>query len=406
MNSNYDLIVIGAGPAGSTAARIAAQRGLSVLVLEQKRVVGYPSHCAGGLMTLILDHMGLIPVVKDAIRARIRKFKVHSPHMLSTSHDFNRNIGYIVDRPLFDKLLCEEAKRKGAEILTQAKAIGLKQDSSAFNQVIFKYKNETQKVKSRIVIGADGVSSNVAKWAGLRIPRKYMGIGYSHNAENLKNISADTVEIYFLSSLPGGYAWIFPQGNGCANVGLGGYHSGTYLKKLFHWFCKKHSIASNKLSNIELKDYTGGIIPGSKIPPKTTFNYGMIVGDSANQVDSISGEGIRLALKCGSLAGHVAVAAVKYNQPSFIHNYHRLWKKNLGLELRASYILRHFLLRFGAQDWDLFVKAISQSNLNLLFKKRRWVLLFFQTLLRTPSILKPFRKVFLPLPKHVKLISK
>jgi len=406
MKETYDLTIIGAGPAGSTAARIAAQKGLSVLVLEQKRVIGYPSHCAGGLLTLILDHMQLIPIVKDAIKARIRKFQVHSPLMRSISHDFKRNIGYIVDRPTFDQLLCDEASRNGADILTQARAIGLKRDSKAFNQVLFKYKNETHNVRSRIIIGADGVASNVAKWTGISIPRKYLGIGYSYNAENLRNISSDTIEIYFLSALPGGFAWIFPQGIDKANVGLGGYNSGTYMRKIFEWFKRKHRIASSKLSRVRLTDYTGGIIPGSKIPSRTTFDYGMIVGDAANQVDALTGEGIRLALICGELAGQIAAFGIKKNDLSYIHNYHKLWRKRTFLELYLSRILRYLFLRFNSEDFDIFVKAISRTNLNILFNKRRWIPLFLHSILKTPSVLKPFRKIFQPLPQHVKVMSK
>jgi digeranylgeranylglycerophospholipid reductase len=401
---DYDLTVIGAGPAGSIAARVAAQYGLSVLVVEQKKIVGYPSHCAGGILTNILDNMRLTSVVKKSIRARIQTIQVCSPTMQMVRHRFKKPIGWIVDRPLFDQSLLEDAHRKGAEILTQTQAIGLIKERNTFNQVIIKNKDGVQRINTKIIIGADGVANNVAKWAGLSIPRKF-GIGFGYNAEHLTNIAADTVEIYFLSAIPSGYAWIFPRGADTANIGVGGYNSGTYMKAVFAWFRQKHAVAAVKLGDARLINYTGGIVPGSRIPCKTTFNYGMIVGDAANQVNLMTGEGIRLSLICGELAGTSAVTAIKGNNLSLIHQYQKLWHDKAFIELLASQILRHFFLRFGAADYDLFVDAISRVNLDLIFNKRRWAALLFQGLLRTPAALKIIRNGFRSLPFFVKLFQ-
>ncbi len=403
--ADYDLVVIGAGPAGSMAARITARYGLSVLVLEQKKVVGYPSHCAGGILTPILDHIGLAATVKNSIRAQIRKIKLISPLGRSVTHQFNRKIGYVVDRPAFDQLLIRDAQQKGAELLTQTRAIGLKRDNDAYNQVIIKHKNEIQKIQTRIIIGADGVASNVAKWVGLSIPRIYSGIGFGYNAENILNISPDTVEIYFLSAIPGGYAWIFPKGTESANIGVGGYNTGTYMHKVFEWFRLKHPIVSTKLRQVRLMEYTGGIVPGSKMPRKTTFNWGICCGNAANQVDSLTGEGIRLALICGDLGGKIAISAIQQNNLSLIHNYHKLMQRKIGLELAVSYFLRHFLLRSNAEDYDSFVQAISKMNLNLVFNKRTWIPLFFQGISRTPSVLKIIKSAFRSLPPIIKSSS-
>jgi len=401
--NTYDLVVIGAGPAGSMAARVAAQYGLKVLVLEQRRTVGYPSHCAGGILSLILDRMGVRSIVNNSIRALIENIRLFSPSGEQASQSFRKSIGYIVDRPSFDQLLMNDAQQKGAELQTQTRAIGLEGDKYSFNQVVVKSKTEIQKIKTRMIIGADGIASNIAKWAGISVSRKYLGIGFGYNAQNVKDILPNTVEIYFISHLPGGYAWIFPQGAEMANIGVGGYNDGTYMRKVFEFFRRKHPIASTKLRDARLIEYTGGIVPGSKVPLKTTFNYGMIAGDAANQVDYLTGEGIRLALISGDLAGKVAVSAFRTGDFSLIHNYHKLMQKTLFLELFASYILRHFLLHCYESDYDNFIHAISKINLNLLFDKRKWIPLFLQGILKSPSVIKIVRNTFRSLPSHVKL---
>ena len=399
----YDLVVIGAGPAGSMAARVAAHYGFSTLVLEQRRIVGYPSHCAGGILSLILDKMGLIPIVKSSICSLIENIAIHSPGGRQALHSFRSPIGYIVDRPSFDQLLMKDAQRRGAELRTQTRAIGLEGDHRVFHEVVIKSGNEVQKIKTKIIIGADGIAANVAKWAGLPVSRQYLGSGFGFNADHMKNISQNTVEIYFLNYLPGGYAWIFPRGSETANVGVGGYNTGSYMRKIFEWFRTRHPIASRKLHAARLTDYTGGIVPGSKVPRRTTFNYGLIVGDAANQVDYLSGEGIRPALICGDLAGRVATSALQEENLALIHSYHKLMQKTLCLELLASYLIRHFLLHFNDLDYDSFVQAISKTNLDLIFDKRKWVPLFFQGVLKSPSLIKVVRHVIKSLPPQVKL---
>ncbi|MHA1267730.1 MAG: NAD(P)/FAD-dependent oxidoreductase [Candidatus Helarchaeota archaeon] len=407
MIAQYDVIVVGAGPAGAIAAKKAAEAGVSVLLIDQKEKIGVPSHCAGGILTLILDQMGLFSVVKKSIRAEIHAFKVYSPHLKSASYRFQRKIGYVVDRPSFDQLLCSFAQKNGVEVLPNTRAIGVKRRYDG-NELIIRRRDEKsiQTIHTKVLIGADGIASTIARSIGLNIPRKYIGIGYSYNAANLTKISPDTVEIYFLPALLAGYAWIFPHGKGRANIGLGGYQNGRFLKKLFKLFQEKHPISAPKLGNAQLLNYTGGIIPGSRLPSRTTFNYGMLVGDAANQVNPLSGEGIRLALKCGSLAGQLAAYAIKSGKLPYIHHYHKLWHKMVGLELTASYLLRHFLFRFTANDLDLLVEAISRSNLNLLSKKNRWILLFLQTFLSSPSLIRPFRKIGRALPLTIKLQAK
>ncbi len=399
---DYDLVVVGAGPAGAVAACSAAQHGLSVLIVEQKKEVGYPSHCAGGILTAVLENMQLKPVVKDAIKVEIKNVQMTSPSGFSTLLEFTRTIGYVIDRPAFDQRLVQLAQKHGAELQTQTKAIGLNKTESNYNELVLKHKNETRSVFTRIIIGADGIASNVAKWTGLKIPQKYAGIGFGHNAEKITNIEPDTVEIYFLGALPGGYAWIFPQGPHSANIGVGGYNTGTYMQKIFNWARTQHPTFSTKVLNADLKQYTGGILPGSKLPRKTTFNYGMIIGDACNHLDPLTGEGIRLSLICGDLSGKIAAWAIKSGNLNHVHRYHKLMQKRIGLEFYLGYFLRHFLLRSTAEDYDRFIRAISKIDLNPVFNKKKWLPIFIRGCLKTPSVLKLIRSGFHSLPSHVK----
>ncbi len=404
--TDYDLIVVGAGPAGSMAARKAAKFGLSVLVLEQKKVVGYPSHCAGGILTNILDNMNLISIVKPSICSQIQKVRTISPFGEAFTHEFGEKIGYIVDRPTFDQLLIKDAQRKGAELFTQARVIGLKKTDNHFNQVLIKQNDKISTLTTKLIIGADGVSSNIAQWTGLKVPHNYIGIGHGYNANNVANLSPDTIEIYFIETIPGGYAWIFPRGDESANIGVGGYNTGIYVKKIFNWFKNYHPVASLMLKNAHLTSYTGGIVPGSKLPNKSTFNFGMIVGDACNHVEPLSGEGIRLALHCGDLAGHIAALAVQHDDLSKVHIYHYHMQKKTSLELTLGYYIRYFLIRANASDYDTFIKAISKLDLNSILDKRKWIPFLLKALVKTPSALKILRTAFSSPPPSIKTHKK
>ncbi|MGE5439394.1 MAG: NAD(P)/FAD-dependent oxidoreductase, partial [Bacteroidota bacterium] len=165
MKAEYDLIVVGAGPAGSIAAKFAAEKGISVLMLEKDRDVGYPVRCGEAVSKAGVEEF-LTPDPKW-IASSIDKFSLISPDNSEVIIGFT-DTGYILERRVFDYELARMASNAGAEVLTRAYVSGLLMEDGRVSGVKYQYRGEEKEVRAKIVIAADGVESRVGRWAGLK----------------------------------------------------------------------------------------------------------------------------------------------------------------------------------------------------------------------------------------------
>ena len=154
MKTNYDIIVAGAGPAGSMAARFAAEQGVSVLMLEKDRDIGYPVRCGEAVSKAGVEEF--IPSDDKWISARIRQFSLNSPDGTEVIVEFD-DAGYVLERRIFDYELAKTAANAGAEILTRAYVNGLIIEDDKVAGIKYEFRGEQKELRSKIVIGADGV---------------------------------------------------------------------------------------------------------------------------------------------------------------------------------------------------------------------------------------------------------
>ena len=220
MRNEYDIIVVGAGPAGSTAARFAASKGVSVIILEKDRDVGYPVRCGEAI-----TKKGLEEFIEPSVRfisSHINKFSMISPDDTEVILPLEET-GFVLERRIFDYELSKLAVKKGAEILTRAYVNGLIFENDKVAGVKYEYRGEQKELRSKIVIAADGVESRVGRWAGIKTHTDF------RDMESCVQITAaeipvdpNTCYFYFGEEYaPKGYFWIFPKANGAANIGLG-----------------------------------------------------------------------------------------------------------------------------------------------------------------------------------------
>ena len=220
-----DVLVVGAGPAGSSAAKHAALNGAKVLMVEKKSEIGAPKRCAEGVSKDGLINLGIEPssrwvaseidgvrlVSPGGIDAWLTKDTVKLPEM-----------GYVVERKVFDKFMAMDAARAGADTMIKTLAKGLEKRE---DHVLVKAERmgEEIEIKTKIVIGADGPESRVGRWGGLKttVKPKNMESGAQFEMVGVEMENPNALEFYFGSVAPGGYAWIFPKGDDIANVGLG-----------------------------------------------------------------------------------------------------------------------------------------------------------------------------------------
>ncbi len=389
MKAFYDVVVVGGGPAGSVAAWHAARGGASVLLLEKDRDIGPPVRCAEGVgaegLKLIIEPR------EHFIENRIEGVNLFAPNGRKV-HMETDDIGFVLNRKVFDRYLAEVAAKSGAEIHTKAYVDGLLFDDGKVAGVTFLSQGRRFSVRSHIVIGADGVESRVGRWAGIRTQLKLKDLETCAQY-TLANISVDAryCDFYFSRELaPGGYLWIFPKGDGIANVGLGisgaDAQKGASPKRLLDRFLAEHFPGAAILTTT-----IGGVPVASTL--KQIVKPGlMLVGDAARQANPVSGGGIVSGMIAGKLAGQTAAEAVSKGNFSerFLKRYEKRWYQEEGNNHKTFYRIKEAIYRLSDDD----LNKIAESFLALPEEDRTLGALFKTALFRRPELVFDAMMVF------------
>ena len=222
--SRYDVVVVGAGPAGSEVARVVAARGLSVLLVEKRQEIGSPVRCAEGV-----GHVALAEFIEPDpawISAEITGAYYcasQDGHTEDMRFGGGEQVGYVLERRVFDRVLAERAVAAGASVVVKTPVSGLLCEDGRVSGVLVEVRGNLQEIDCSVVVGADGVESWVGRWAGLntRLARRDSMPCAQYLLSGI-DIDPGCMQYYVGQDLaPGGYAWIFPKGDGRANVGLG-----------------------------------------------------------------------------------------------------------------------------------------------------------------------------------------
>lgn len=386
MKAKYDIIVVGAGPAGSIAARSAAEQGISVLLLEKDRDVGYPVRCGEAISKAGVEEF--ISLNDKWIAAKISKFSFNAPDGSEVIIDFGE-AGYVLERRIFDYELARTAADAGAQILTRAYVNGLLFDNEKVSGVKFEHNGEQKEIKAKVVIAADGVESRVGRWAGLKthIDFRDMESAVQVTAANIP-VDQNTLYFYFGKDVaPNGYFWIFPKGNNKANIGLG--VSGLIgKKKSAQSFLD--DFMNKRYPNAPVLTKIAGGVPCSVTLDKISAPGIMLVGDAARQVNPLSGGGIASGMIGGSIAGRIAAESVKQNKPGHILSYDKAWHDRLGKRHETFDRIKEGIYNFSDEKFN----NIARSVLKIPIEKRTLGKVFTTALMNNPSLLVDIAKVF------------
>ncbi|WP_321429105.1 NAD(P)/FAD-dependent oxidoreductase [uncultured Methanolobus sp.] len=372
MKSEYDVVVIGAGPAGSITAKTVAKKGLSVLLIEKRQEIGDPVRCAEGVSKVWLrkhiepDHRWICADVKGS--------RIYTPDgtMIEMAEEIaGGEVGYVLERKIFDRALAYEASKAGAEVMVKTRATGLIIENGFVKGVNVSHLGQSYDIKAKIVVGADGVESKVGRWAGIDTAIKPIDIETC--AQYLMSgtgIDQDYCYFYLGNEIaPAGYVWIFPKGNGMANVGIGilgnksgnGKHAIDYL----------NDFVSKNYPDAKILELDVGGVPVSGSIEKTIANGLMLVGDAARQSDPITGGGIVNAMETGKIAGEVAYNAISKGDYSTdaLNEYEEKWRETVGREIDNSLIVKDTFTKFSDKELNSLghsLKGVNFSSMSLL----------------------------------------
>lgn len=363
-----DVLVIGAGPAGSSAAKHAARGGADVLMIDRKSEIGSPKRCAEGVSKEGLKKLGIEPSPRWIAR-ELSNVRLVAPD--GTDVKLNEETvklpeaGYILERKVFDKHMAMDAAREGAKIMVKTLAKDLKREEDSF-VVTAECMGETFQIKASIVIGADGPESRVGRFAGLKTAAKPKNMESAAQFEmvGVELEDNNSLEFYFGSVAPGGYAWIFPKGDDIANVGLGVLTTETDKSAYQHLVEFVESCPATK--NAQAVELNVGGDPVGGMNKKLVTNNMMIVGDAAGHVNPLTGGGINTALEAGLYAGEVAAAAVKEGDFSKkrLEEYQKLCEENIGKSFDKYLKSKEYLLSLSDEELDEVAKAFQNVELD------------------------------------------
>ncbi|MCK5342803.1 MAG: NAD(P)/FAD-dependent oxidoreductase, partial [Candidatus Heimdallarchaeota archaeon] len=265
MNINTDIVIIGSGPAGSSTAITIAKNGGKVLLVDRKTHVGIPVQC-GEAIGKSGAKIAELDVPPESIRSEVRGFRVFSPSGKYIDYAKKEPDGYVVDRRVFDKELFAKAVEYGADTLLGFNIQDLLWNDDKIAGVKGRMHGEAVEVRAKIVIGADGVNSTIARKSKLRrfIKPADIDVSVGYEMVNVDYDDEQLLEFFFGSRIaPRGYVWIFPKGNGRANVGIGigGGTSDETAKTRLERFVKSDPIGSKQLKNARIVEFRIGAIP-------------------------------------------------------------------------------------------------------------------------------------------------
>jgi digeranylgeranylglycerophospholipid reductase len=328
---NYEIVVIGAGPAGSRAARLLAERGFSVLLLEKRDRIGYPVRCAEAVGPRAVVER-FITLDDSLISAEINGVKVVAPDGQIFEAEMPA-ICFIVDRELFDHRLADHAIQAGADLRTGHQAVDLIVKNGAVGGVRVKELKSSSEyeVSSRIVVGADGVESLSPRWAGIKKSfRPHEVLSCAQELIEGDTLPADRIEFHLGSKhSPGGYAWVFPKGNGRANVGLGVNATMTRGKTALEYL--DGFITHRCPGGSHKRLVVGGCEVARGLERLVADGY-VAVGEAAHQNNPFSGGGIVNALEAADMAAETITDALRSGSTSraALEPYERAWKRSVG----------------------------------------------------------------------------
>ena len=364
-----DVIVVGAGPAGAVAARYAAEGGAEVVILEKRPEVGVPVRCGEGLAPDFFREIG-IETSPDWIRNRVKGARFISPegHIWTIEGEYvSDEVGLVVDRDRFDKMLAEKAIKAGAKLHLNCRVTGVIMRDGVVSGVRYRKDGLNGEIRCSVLIAADGYESRVAWWSGVDTVLDPGDICtcFEYTLAGA-NVSPDYCDFYFGSNMaPGGYVWMFPKGGNVANVGLGlllsRVDSPGSPRRYLDEFISSHSVFREASP---INTIAGGVSVSRPVECTVTDGL-MVVGDAARMVDPLTGGGVANACIAAKIAGEVAARAIrdKNGSKEFLMAYDTAWRERLEEKMYRNYMAKEFLLKQTDETVDRVVEALGSTTM-------------------------------------------
>jgi len=382
MSIKCDVLVVGGGPAGSSAARAASIQGAkTILVEKQKIITNVP--CAEGIGSYLFPFLPF-KIPKDQLIWNINGilFSDGETQIIQKNHFYK---AWSINRGKFDNFLLQMAKKNGSKIMMNSELTDLKMfDNKKVNKAYITNDKKQIIIEPEIIIAADGVESTVAKKLGL-IKETEDSIGHvvSWEMKNVDNIYPHLEQMFFGNFAPRAYAYVFPKSKNTANIGVGSTKGDENLDKYFEIFTNE--IIKNQVKNAVKTINRSGKAPIKKRIDNIRYKNIIFTGDSANQNFKPYEEGILPSIICGDIAGNIAAKKdisryekiVNKKFKNQFNQSNKIIKKMYSIDKiddkKRDLIMMYLYAFMETEEIDKLSKKNVEEIKEILFKKSRHV---------------------------------
>ena len=357
---DFDVVVVGGGPAGSSAARIAAENKCTVALIEKEKEIAETVRTSGVTWISDIKKFG----IPEECYNPIKKFSFCSPkNSVKISGEIAK--AAVLDVRKTYRFLANRAKTSGSELFTSTNVTEvLKDDTGKCVGVIAKSDGKQIQFNSKVVIDASGFVSVIAKELGYVTQWKKFGAGAEFEVKTEKLEHDNWWLMVGQEYSPAGYAWIFPTSKDTARigVGIGKPDSDVDPTVRLNELLEKKLGPIKDLGNIEKIEFHYGLIPNDGVSRKTVYDNLILVGDSAGQANPLVLEGIRYAIRFGEVAGQVAADAIKNGDTTEVSlsPYEKEWKRAIESKINSAGKVQNRWVGLTDDEWDKELSIIEE----------------------------------------------
>lgn len=358
MNFDFDAVIVGAGPVGSTIAYYLSIEGLNVALIDKKKQIGYPLQCAGILSKHILDANEL---PESVVLNTVNGAFLHTQnHILNVKNE--TPVAYVIDRVAYDEFLLSRSVENGVEFINQ-KVIDVDDEKG------ITYLSNNREILSKVIIGCDGYNSLLSRCMGNsqnNFPASQMLVeiddgdmkAFRNSNENVE----DYVDAYLLNDILPGFLWIIPIKDNKYRIGLFSNQNHKIQNEILKEFL-------NDNFDYKIIEKYKGFIPIFDNQNRLVKNRLLLIGDAASQVKPTSGGGLLVAFDACKMAVKHVVEAIGRDDMNVLNGYEKEFKNKYLKEFNYQFKVQKTLNLLSDEDLDYLFLKLRENDCEQLISE-------------------------------------